>query len=154
MPLPAHREYASGAILVVIGCFFAFTGRQLTMTEGGAMGAGYFPRVLAFVLIILGVVVMVAGRRTPSPGEAVESRPVAWRAVLLMTVALIWFGATVRPLGFGLALAGATALACAASPRSTPKGSIALTAGVVLFAWVVFVVLLKMPVPMLGAWLR
>lgn len=153
MTQPARIDLAGGAVLIAIGAFFAFTGRGLAMTDNGAMGAGYFPRLLAAMLVVLGVAIVVIAMRA-APARAEGAAPVPWRAVLLLTIALVWFAATVRALGLGPALGGAIGLSCAASPRSRLVPSIALTAGVVVFAWLVFVLALKMPVPMLGTWLR
>lgn len=157
MSSPLIRELASGAVLLALGGFFAFTGQGLPMTESGAMGAGYFPRVLAWLLVLLGLAVMAVawlGRAASAAAQPSPVLPVPWRALVMICLALVWFALSVRPLGLGLALGGAVALSCAASAQSTLRGSLLLTAGVVVFAWLVFVVALKMPVPMLGNWLR
>jgi putative tricarboxylic transport membrane protein len=150
---PARKDFASGAVLIAIGGFFAFSGRNLAMAEGGAMGAGYFPRLLAATLMVLGAAILLMSvRGAMSPPD--RPSPMPWRGLAMISLALVWFAMTVRPLGLGLALAGAIGLSCAASSQSRWKQSVALTAGVVLFAWLVFVLALKMPVPLLGTWLR
>jgi hypothetical protein len=153
VPNPARKDFASGAVLIAIGGFFAIAGRGLAMTEGGAMGAGYFPRFLAAALMVLGAAILLMSARG-APPEADSPPALPWRGLVLISGALVWFAITVRPLGLGLALAGAIGLSCAASTESRWRGSLALTAGVVLFAWLVFVLALKMPVPFLGTWLR
>lgn len=154
MARPEPQQLASGLLLVAIGGFFSYAGRGLSMTESGAMGAGYLPRVLAGLLVVLGLaVIAVHGfRKTSVP--TVPQGPVPWRAMLLLTAALIWFAVTVRPLGLGPALAGTVALSCLASPRSRWRPALLLTAGLVLFCWLSFVVALRMPVQMFGPVLR
>ena len=60
------------------------------------MGPGYFPLVLAIVLILLGAIILVQAVRVE--GEPIG--PIAWRGMLFILPAPIFFGLTVRGLGF------------------------------------------------------
>ena len=55
------------------------------------MGPGYFPLVLAIVLVLLGAIVLVQATRVE--GEPIG--PVAWRGMLFILPAPIFFGLTV-----------------------------------------------------------
>ena len=61
------------------------------------MGPGYFPLVLAVVLILLGADHR-SSRRLRVEGEPVG--PIAWRGMVFILPAPIFFGLTVRGLGF------------------------------------------------------
>ncbi len=61
------------------------------------MGPGYFPLLLAGLLVLLGLVILVQRRRKV---PASRSAPVAWRGMLFILPAPIFFGLTVRGLGF------------------------------------------------------
>lgn len=145
---------ASAIVLIGFGAFFGYTGRTLQTTVAGAMGPGYFPLVLAGLLVLLGLAIAAGGfRRRRADAPVVEAGRVPWRALMLLTAALVWFALAVRPLGLGPALSGALLLACLASRKSRLRSSLALSFGMTLFAWAVFIKALKLPVPLLGPWL-
>lgn len=144
---------ASAIVLVGFGAFFGYTGRGLPTTVAGAMGPGYFPMVLAGLLVVLGLAIAASSFRRPrTDAPVVGAGPVPWRALVLLTAALVWFAVAVRPLGLGPALAVALLLACLASRKSRLRSSLALTFGMTLFAWAVFIKGLRLPVPLLGPW--
>jgi hypothetical protein len=152
-----RKDIAAGLLLLAMGAFALFAGRGLALTNFEAMGPGYFPRALASLLCVLGVLILANGLRkgrTAAPGLDADAGGTPWRAIAFISLALLWFGLTVRVLGLGPALGGAVLLACAASPTSRLFSSVALAFGMVLFSWLVFVYLLRMPVPMLGTWLK
>lgn len=151
-----RKDIAAGLLLLAMGAFALFAGRGLALTNFDAMGPGYFPRALASLLCVLGVLILFQGLRKgrpAAPGLDADAGAPPWRAIAWISLALLWFGLTVRVLGLGPALGGAVLLACAASPRSRVRSSLLLAGGMVLFSWLVFVYLLRMPVPMLGTWL-
>lgn len=151
-----HKDVAAGLLLLAMGAFALFAGRGLALTNFDAMGPGYFPRALAAMLVVLGALILANGLRKGRPvaqGLDVDAGATPWRAIAWISLALLWFGLTVRVLGLGPALGGAVLLACAASPQSAVPSSLLLAAGMVLFSWLVFVHFLRMPVPVLGSWL-
>ncbi len=85
-----------GAFFIACGLFFAYQSWILDMGTALRMGPGYFPLLLAAVLILLGIVVLIQATRVQ--GEPIG--PLAWRGMLLILPAPIFFGLTVRGLGF------------------------------------------------------
>jgi putative tricarboxylic transport membrane protein len=142
------RDAAAGLVLVLLGLFFAWNGRGLAVGTADQMGPGYFPLVLAGLLVLLGLGVLAGSLVTPPQGIGV----VPWRGVGLTALAILLFGVAVRPLGLGPALAMAVFLAALASRRFRPVPALVLTACMVLFAWAVFIKGLSVPIRMLGPW--
>src|SRR5262245_2446478 len=85
-----------GALFVALGAIFAYESWMLDMGTALRMGPGYFPLLLAFVLLALGIVIIVQATRVK--GEPFG--PIAWRGMLLILPAPVVFGLTVRGLGF------------------------------------------------------
>jgi hypothetical protein len=141
------RDALCGAMFIAVGGAFAlYAWAGLPMGEIFQMGPGFFPVVLGMVLIGLGVAI-VAGSRGHDSGLHVA---VSWRGVLLITGAVLFFGTFVRHLGFAPAAAVATFMA-AIAPRDATLGSVLLlTAALTLFNVVVFVLLLRLPYPIVG----
>jgi hypothetical protein len=160
MPLSARtKNLASGLLLIAIGAFFAWSGRDLTVSNVSNMGPGYFPLILSGALVVLGLIVLVSSPK-PIGGAAIveEDEPinargnVPWRGILFLTGALLFFGLLVRPLGLGPALGGAVALSAFASRKWRVVPIVVMTVVMVVMGWAVFIKLLGMPVPFLGPW--
>jgi Tripartite tricarboxylate transporter TctB family len=156
-----NKNVASGLLLIAIGAFFAWSGRNLTISDVSNMGPGYFPMVLSSILVLLGLIVLVSSpKAVAGPAVLEEDEPISepgdvpWRGVILLTVALLFFGLLVRPLGLGPALGGAVALSALASRKWRALPTLIMTAVMVACGWAVFIKLLGMPVPFLGPWLR
>ena len=143
------RDAASGAIFVAIGALFVLGALGLELGSAFRMGPGYFPLVLAALLIALGL-----GSLVGSLGAA--SRPITnipWRGLLLILSAPIIFGLTVRELGLMPSIALVVLIASFASRKVSVPLALLLTVGLTTFCVLVFGVGLKLPIPLLGPWL-
>jgi hypothetical protein len=140
---------ACGAILVAFGLFFGIQSLGLDIGTTFRMGPGYFPLVLSGLLILLGLVVLIQATRVE--GEPVGA--IAWRGMLFILPAPIFFGLTVRGLGFVPAVFCACLIASFASHRMTPLMAVILSAGVTLFSVIVFSYALGLPFQRFGPWL-
>ncbi len=139
-----------GAIFVGLGLFFAYQSFGLELGTTFRMGPGYFPLVLAGVLVLLGLVILIQATRVA--GEPVG--PIAWRGMLFILPAPIFFGLTVRGLGFVPALFLTGLIAAFASSRMKPLMALILVAGLTLFSVIVFSYALGLPYQRFGPWLR
>ena len=140
---------ACGAIFVATGAFFAIQALGLELGTTFRMGPGYFPLALALVLILLGGIVIVQATRIA--GEPIG--PIAWRGLAFILPAPIFFGLTVRGLGFVPSIFITCLIAAFASTRMKPLAAILLAAGVTLFSVVVFSYALGLPFQRFGPWL-
>ncbi len=138
-----------GAFFIACGLFFAYQSWILDMGTALRMGPGYFPLLLAAVLILLGIVVLIQATRVQ--GEPIG--PLAWRGMLLILPAPIFFGLTVRGLGFVPAIFIAAFTASFASVRMKPLPALILSVGVTFFSYLVFSKGLNLPFRPFGPWL-
>jgi hypothetical protein len=140
---------ACGLIFIGFGLFFGV--QALTMEIGTAlrMGPGYFPLVLAGVLVVIGSVIIVTAMRVNSEPFG----PIAWRGALFILPAPIVFGLTVRGLGFVGALFSTALIAAFASHRMKPAAALLLALAVTIFAVAVFSYGLGLPFRRFGPWL-
>jgi uncharacterized membrane protein len=139
-----------GALFVALGLFFAYQSWTLEIGTAFRMGPGYFPLVLALILVLLGIVVLVQATRVDS--EPIG--PIAWRGMLFILPAPIFFGLTVRGLGFLPSIFLTALIAAYASTRMRPLTALLLSAGVTLFSVAVFSYALGLPFQRFGPWLR
>ena len=143
------RDAAAGAIFIVFGGLFVLGALGLERGTAFRMGPGFFPLVLAGLLIGLGLVVFIKSVGSISPPFSA----VPWRALLLILSAPVIFGLTVRGLGLLPAVAAVVLISAFASRRVSARLALILTAGLTAFCVLVFGVGLKLPIPLFGSWL-
>ncbi|MBZ9980987.1 MULTISPECIES: tripartite tricarboxylate transporter TctB family protein [unclassified Mesorhizobium] len=137
------------ALFIVFGAFFALQSLGLEIGTAFRMGPGYFPLVLAIVLILLGLVILVQAMRFE--GDPIGY--IAWRGSLFILPAPIFFGLTVRGLGFIPSIFLTALIASFASGRMKPLTAFVLSTGLTLFAFLVFSYALGLPFRRFGPWL-
>lgn len=138
-----------GALFIVFGLFFAYQSWMLDLGTALRMGPGFFPLLLAAVLILIGSIVLIQATRV----ESEPLGPLAWRGMLLILPAPIVFGLTVRGMGFVPAIFITALIASFASIRMKPLTALILSAGVTLFSYLVFSKGLSLPYRAFGPWL-
>ena len=80
--------------------------------------------------------------------------PIALRGILFILPAPIFFGLTVRGLGFVPALFCTALIAAFASQKMTPIAAVILSATLTAFSVAVFSYGLGLPFPLFGPWTR
>jgi hypothetical protein len=138
-----------GAIFIAFGLFFAIKSTGLEIGTAFRMGPGYFPLVLASLLIVLGLVIAVRSVRVA--GEPIGA--LAWRGMLFILPTPILFGLTVRGLGFVPSIFLTAFVASFASRRMGVVMALALSAAVTVFCTAVFSYALGLPFQRFGPWL-
>ncbi|HEX5935205.1 MAG TPA: tripartite tricarboxylate transporter TctB family protein [Pseudorhizobium sp.] len=139
-----------GLLFIALGGFFAIQSLFLELGTAFRMGPGYFPLILACVLILLGGVILFQSLRVE--GEEGIGH-IAWRGIFFILPAPIFFGLTVRGLGFVPALFLTAMIASFASSRMRPLTAILLAGGLSIFSVLVFSYGLGLPFRLVGPWL-
>jgi hypothetical protein len=145
-----RKDLAAGLIFAVIGLFFAIDAlRHLRIGSALQMGPGYFPLVLAGVLLLLAAIIIGKGMTVaPTPfGDW------PWRGVQLVLGAPLVFyftiiGAGLVPTVFLVAL-----MTAFASRRMRPLFAVVLAAGLTVFCVAVFVWAVGLPITLFGPWI-
>ncbi|EUB97870.1 hypothetical protein PMI07_000430 [Rhizobium sp. CF080] len=138
-----------GLLLIATGLYFAYQSFELELGTALRMGPGYFPFILACALILFGAIILVQAMR-------VEGTPVgalAWRGMFFILPAPIFFGLTVRGLGFVPSIFVTALIASFASGRMKPLTALVLSAALTIFSVAVFSYGLGLPFRRFGPWL-
>ncbi len=141
---------ACGALFVAFGLFFGIGSLDLEIGTSFRMGPGYFPLVLSGLLVVLGLVILAQATRV----EGEPLGPIAWRGILFILPAPIFFGLTVRGLGFVPAIFLTALIAAFASHKMKPGMALILAAVLTVFSVAVFSYALGLPFQRFGPWLR
>ena len=146
----ARKDLMAGATFAGFGLAFAITATTYEVGTLLRMGPGYFPLALGSLLVLLGILIAVKGFFA---GEGDEIGPVPWKAVVLLVVALIFFGYTVRGLGLVPALLVTVFLSAMAGRRARVIPAIVIAAALTALSVLIFVVALQLRLPYFGPWL-
>ncbi len=138
-----QRGFATGVLLMALGIAMLVLVWSYPVGTATRMAAGYWPRIVAYLLIGVGflnvIVAYFAHRRTE-----VSLPPM--RQMLLVPIGILLFGFTVERLGFIIASALLIGVAALASRESRLVETIVLAVGLITFCSVLFVTLLGLSI--------
>jgi hypothetical protein len=144
-------DFLAGGIFVLIGGAFAVGSLSYELGTPLRMGPGYFPLVVGAIVAALGLAIVLKGLIA---GELLSFGAIPWRAVAAIVLAVLFFGFTVRRLGFVPTSAVTALLTTLASSRVRPLQALAVAAGLTVASTLIFVVGLQLRIPLVGPWLQ
>ncbi len=139
-----------GAMFIGFGLFFAVGALTYEVGTPFAMGPGFFPLTLGSVLVVLGLLIVGSGFAADKEGII---GPVPWRGIVLVTLAFLFFGLTVRGLGVVPSLFITTLLTAFGSERMGVVNALLIAAGLTAVSVVIFIFGLQLNLPLFGPWL-
>jgi Tripartite tricarboxylate transporter TctB family len=143
------RDIGAGLIFIAFGLLFGLGSIELEIGTALRMGPGYFPLVLAGLLVTLGLVILAHGFGYPTTGRLA----LPWRGLVLILAAPVVFGLTVRGLGLAPAIVLVVLISAFASRRMSVPLALALSLGLTVFCVLVFSLGLGLPLRLFGPWL-
>ena len=144
------RDLLAGGIFVLAGAYFALEALTYEVGTPFRMGPGFMPLVLGAVLAALGLGVAATGYQKP---DREKPLPPSWRGIGLIVGIVIFFGATIRGLGFVPVVFITAFVSAMASRLNSPIFAGLLAIGLTVMCTVIFVIGLGMTVPWFGPWL-
>src|SRR5712691_3895310 len=104
--LLARKDVLAGLLFSAVALLGLWLSRDYPIGTALRMGTGYVPRLLCWILLGLGVVVLVQGLREAQAARVLAAGGSAWRPLVFVTAGLVIFGLTIErlALGFGIAL--------------------------------------------------
>ena len=143
------RDIGAGLIFIAIGILFGLGSIGLEIGTALRMGPGYFPLVLAGLLVGLGLVILAHGFGHPTTGGLA----IPWRGLVLILVAPVVFGLTIRGLGLVPAVMLVVLISAFASQLMSVLLALVLSVALTLFCVLVFSFGLGLPLRLFGPWL-
>jgi putative tricarboxylic transport membrane protein len=89
------QDFVGGVVLMALAVFALWASSDLQGMHGFSFGAGTAPRMFAVLLLLLGAAIALMGILTDGPHVATY----AWRGPLFVSLSILSFAATIRPLG-------------------------------------------------------
>lgn len=147
------KDIGAGAFFLVAGLVYgSIAWFGLPIGSALNMGPGYFPIVLSGMLVVLGLWIAVRGALDTHGHEAFGAVP--WRGVVLLSLATIIFAAFVEQLGLLPGVFATTFLATLANPKVRLMPALFTSLCIALFCTAVFAYGIRLPIPVVGEWLR
>ena len=145
------RDTVGGLFFAAIGLTFVLGSNHLPMGEAARMASGYFPRLLGFCLIFIGLVISIRGTFSEKKSHEVIYR-FALKKVVLIGIALLAFAFLLEPAGLWIALSVLVFISSFASEKRGIREALILTVVIDLLVAAVFVGAIGLEINLLPAW--
>ena len=136
-----NNDFWSGFLLLFFGLGGFYMALDYPFGSSLRMGPGYFPRVLAAIIIGFGAFILIRGMKTNEKIKGVWG----WKPLSFITVAIVAFGYLMDHLGMIPALIAMFFISAFGGHEFKFKEVAILTAFMSLFAWGVFIYGLGLP---------
>lgn len=142
------RDFIAGIVLVMFGLFVAlYASSHYHVGAVERMGPGFFPMVLGWLLVGLGgLVAILSFRRTV---HAFAPPPFAIRPFAAILLAVAGFALLIERIGLVVTTVIVIVVAAWANSGFRLRSALLLGAVLAALSWLVFVVALKMTIPVL-----
>ena len=146
--LLTRKNALAGLMFIAIGTLGLWLSRHYPIGTALRMSTGYVPRLLCWILIGLGGVVLVQGLRekeapsAPQPAALVRLWP-----VIVVTAALVAFAFSIEQLGLVLSILLLVGIGSLAARGIKPWEALAAAVGLIVLSWAIFILGLGLTIP-------
>ena len=137
----APQDYFGGVVLVALALFALWASSDLQGMRGFSFGAGTAPRMFGVLLLGLGIAVMLVGVLSEGPHLA----KYAWRGPLFVSLAILSFAFTIRPLGLVISAFASFMIAALGTPETRWKETLIVAIAITAFCSFLFPYALGLP---------
>lgn len=152
MKIKSQKDFWSGLMFVVVGGSFAIGALNYSFGSSARPGPAYFPFGLGVLLALLGGMILFEALTI----ETEDGEPVgafAWKPLAVILGAVVLFGFMLPRLGMIISLPILVMISAYASDEHTWLGSIINSVVLTVLCWAVFVVGLKLTIPLWPAFI-
>ncbi|HEV7881479.1 tripartite tricarboxylate transporter TctB family protein [Bradyrhizobium sp.] len=139
------QDFVGGIALMAIAAFALWASSDLQGMHGFSFGAGTAPRMFALLLLGLGAAIAVVGLLTEGPHLATY----AWRGPLFVSLSILSFAFTIRPLGLVVSAMASFMIAALGTPETRWTETIIVGVCLTAFCSFLFPYALGLPLQLL-----
>jgi hypothetical protein len=145
--IKSQRDFWSGLMFVVVGLVFAVGATNYSMGTSARPGPGYFPLILSVLMALLGAFVLFKSLTIEvEGGDPIGA--IAWRPLVVIVAAIAVFGAALPRLGLVVTVPILILMTSLAGDEFKWKGVLATAVVLTVGSWAIFVLGLKLIIPM------
>jgi putative tricarboxylic transport membrane protein len=138
------QDFVGGIALMAIAVFALWASSDLQGMHGFSFGAGTAPRMFAVLLLGLGAAIALVGVLTEGAHLAIYH----WRGPLFVTLAILSFSATIRPLGLVVSAFASFLISALGTPETKWMETIIVGACLTVGCALLFPYVLGLPMPL------
>jgi len=144
LKITSQEDFWAGMMFIAFGALAIFIASDYPYGTAARMGPGYFPTWIGICMVLLGVMITVSGFRVQ--GQGIGKWP--WKAMILISLAFIFFGWAIDNVGFIIALFVMVTLASLAGRdyRWLEAGIVAIV--LIIGSWALFIKALELSFPL------
>jgi len=151
--LLARKDVLSGLLFVAVALFGLWLSRDYHVGTALRMGTRYVPRLLCWILLGLGTVILVTGLRDgQAEGRLSFGEGSAWRPVVFVTASLVIFGLSIERLGLVVSILLLIAVGAVAARGLRPLETLAAALVLIVLSWGIFILGLGLTIPVWPEW--
>src|SRR5262245_28179547 len=149
----ARRDVLASVLFVSVAVLGLWLSRDYSIGTALRMRTGYVPRLLCWLLLGLGTLVLVQGLR-----EAQDTRPLssadvsALRPVVFVTASLVIFGLSLERLGLVISILLLIGVGAVAARGLRPVETLAAALVLIVLSWGIFILGLGLTIPVWPEW--
>jgi hypothetical protein len=147
LKIKSQRDFWSGLMFLAVGVVFAVGATNYSMGTSARPGAGYFPLILSVIMAILGAVILFKALTIETEGGD-PIGAIAWRPLVVIVIAIAVFGSLLPRLGMVITIPILIIITSVAGDEFGWKGVIINCVVLTVASWLIFVVGLKLTIPM------
>src|SRR5262245_1933140 len=149
----ARKDVLAGALFMAVAILGLWISRDYPIGTAFRMGTGYVPRLLCWILLGLGGVVLVQGlREVQGQGKPPADAGWAWRPVVFVTASLAVFGLAIERLGLVVSIVLLIGVGAVAARALRPLETVAAALVLIVLSWAIFIFGLGLTIPVWPEW--
>jgi putative tricarboxylic transport membrane protein len=149
----ARKDVLAGLLFIGVAVLGLWLSRSYPIGTALRMGTGYVPRLLCWILLGLGGLVLVQGlREAQGPRSVASGRVSAWRPVIFITASLVIFGLSIERLGLVVSILLLVAVGAVAARNLRMLETLVAALVLIALSWGIFILGLGLTIPVWPEW--
>jgi putative tricarboxylic transport membrane protein len=149
--LATRKDMLAGLMFMAIAVFGLVVSHDYPVGTALRMGTGYVPRLLCWILLALGALILLQGLRA-AEAPRVSALPLAKRAVFFVTASLLVFGLAIERLGLFVSILLLIGIGAMATRSLRPIETMVAALTLILLCWGIFIRGLGLTIPVWPVW--
>jgi hypothetical protein len=148
----ARKNVLAGVMFIAVAALGLWLSRNYPVGTALRMGTGYMPRLLCWILMGLGAIVLVQGLRegdgdAPKVSASTTGVLAQLWPVLVVAVSLVAFGLSIERLGLVVSILLLIGIGSLAARGLKAWEALAAALGLIVIAWAIFILGLGLTIP-------
>ena len=149
----ARKDVLAGLLFIVVAVLGLWISRDYPIGTALRMGTGYVPRLLCWLLLGLGAIVLVQGLRDTQGARSLSAGDIsALRPVVFVTASLVIFGLSIERLGLVVSILLLIGVGAVAARGLRPVETLAAALALIILSWGIFILGLGLTIPVWPEW--